>query len=79
MGRNKLPDGKKRVRIFGRVNPATVDFFRSLNAENDGRAMDKTVQLVRSMQTALGFWEGVGYVVAEAQPLHTSFPTVGKN
>lgn len=62
MGRNKLPEGQKRIRIFGRVNPATVDFFRSLNAENDGRAMDKTVHLARGMQTALG--SGMGSAVA---------------
>jgi hypothetical protein len=53
MGRNKLPEGTKRVRIFGRVNPTTVDFFKSLGEINDGRAMDKTVHLARGMQRAL--------------------------
>ena len=57
MGRNKLPEGMKRVRIFGRVKPATVDFFKSLDEPNDGRAMDKTVQLARGMQKALGYLE----------------------
>ena len=65
MGRNKLPEGMKRVRIFGRVNPSTVDFFKSLGEINDGRAMDKTVQLARGMQSAIGYLEMHGLVIAE--------------
>lgn len=69
MGRNKLPEGMKRVRIFGRVNPATVDFFKSLNEQNDGRAMDRTVHLARGMQRALGYLEEHQVVTHPEHPL----------
>ena len=52
MGRDKLPEGKKRIRIFGRVDPRTVDFFRSLGEDNDGRAMDRAADLAREFLQA---------------------------
>jgi hypothetical protein len=38
--RPKLPEDRKRVLVFGRVDPKTMEFIQSLNHRNFGRAFD---------------------------------------
>lgn len=52
MPRAKLPEGQKRVKVFGRVDPATVEFLESLGEPNYGRAMDQLVLMAKAMQAA---------------------------
>ena len=46
-----------------------MDFFKSLNEQNDGRAMDRTVHLARGMQRALGYLEEHQVVTHPEHPL----------
>jgi hypothetical protein len=53
MARKKLPDSLKRAPLYGRVRPETDAFLRTLGEPNQGRAVDKLVELLRKERRAL--------------------------
>lgn len=53
MPRVRVPDSIKRVAVFARVYPKTKEYLDSLGEPNHGRAIDRLVEMHRSIVRAM--------------------------
>ncbi len=43
MSSERIPKDKRRLTVFGRVNPETLEFLNAIGERNHGRAIDRLV------------------------------------
>jgi len=50
MAKPKLPENLKRVGVYGKIAPSTMQFLTSLGEDNSGRAIDRVVRIALGVE-----------------------------